>query len=204
MMSGDSTANRISAAEYACELELECAHHAARAADWLKCEGHLLRLFELAPSDARGVVLHAKVLAKQGRFVESQQALMRAAELGFDPSVLALMQKDLMRLSDRAIAIRNQVHAAIEGTWSSLRYCFDFSKSRNIEPSKALRFHLEFGLSILLLFVGICVMMQDVDHISEVPSQSLVSFGSVSAVFMSVFFAILFVVFRRSGPSYNA
>lgn len=204
MMSGDSTANKISAAAYAGELELECAHHAARASNWVKCEGHLVRFFELAPSDARGVVLHAKVLAQQGRFVESQKALMRAAELGFDPSVLALMQQDLMRLSDRAIAIRNQVHAAIEGTWSSLRYCFDFSKSRNIEPSKAPRFHLEFGLTTLLLVVGICVMVQDVDHIYEVPSQSLVSFGSVSAVFTAVFFATLFLVFHRSGPSYNA
>lgn len=204
MMSGDSTANTISAADYASELELECAHHAARAADWFKCEGHLLRFFELAPSDARGLVLHAKVLAKQGRFVESQQALMRAAELGFDPSVLALMQQDLMRLSDRAIAIRNQVHAAIEGTRSSLRYCFDFSKSRNIEPSKAPRFHLEFGLTILLLVVGICVMMQNFDNIPQVPNNDLVSFDSVAAVFMSVFFATLFVVFRRSGPSYNA
>ena len=204
MMSGDSTDNTISAAEYACELELECAHHAARASDWFKCEGHLLRFFELTPSDARGVVLHAKVLAKQGRFVESQQALIRAAELGFDPSVLALMQKDLMRLSDRAIAIRNQVRAAIEGAWSSMRYCFDFSKSRNNDPSKAPRFHLEFGLTILLLVVGVCVMMQNFDHIPQVPSNDLVSFGSVAAVFMSVFFATLFVVFRRSGTSYNA
>lgn len=204
MMSGNSTSNAISAAEYACELELECAHHAARASNWGKCEGHLLRFFELAPSDARGVVLHAKVLAKQGRFVESQQALMRAAELGFDPSVLALMQQDLMRLSDRAIAVRNQVHAAIEGTWSSLRYCFDLSKSRSGDLSEAPRFHLEFGLTLLLLVVCFCMMVQRPDHMSEVPKQGLVSFGSVSAVFISAFFTILFVVFRRSGPSYNA
>lgn len=204
MMGGDSTANTISAADYASELELECAHHAARASNWVKCEGHLVRFFELAPSDARGVVLHAKVLAQQGRFVESQQALMRAAELGFDPSVLALMQQDLMRLSDRAIAIRNQVRAAIRGAMSSLRYCFDFSKSRNSEPSKAPRFHLEFGLTVLVLLVCTCVMMQEVAHISEVPNQDLVSFGSVAAVFMSIFFTALFVVFHRSGPSYNA
>lgn len=176
--------------EYLAELEYDCALSAASRSNWSKYSQHLERFLCLAPSDYRGPVLQAQVLARQGHLENSSKALLHARTLGHPKALNQRMQEDLMRASSRVAAVEDQVAAAKAGVRSSLMYMLPSGLRPKAVPQSAPQFHLEFGLFLLIIISSFGIFVsrnaETTVEMTDTPSSFI-----PACVFLALFFAIV-------------